>query len=591
MDNNHEFPVIAVLSVESDKVSFTAFSSMDGHEIATSITRLPLIVGQPKETPPMMDQCQDTSLEDFDSLPSKEQRQDELLEDFDPLSPMPLIQGQVEQDPDQIWQAVEDVVNDTIKKIFQSGEPATNIKSVAIVNEMETLLVWHAISGKPLHNAIHWTDVRMKCGNVEPGEDLDASAGGRAGTAAAVDWLIKRSPAVMCAQDNVRFGTLDTWLLWKLTDGQMYSTDLTNASCTRLLNMSTLEWDRDACQSCGLLTHSWPSIRPLSTPATIVLMGELLGLPVDVVMTRPSATLYGHKCFRRGQAAVTLANWSVVAIGSYDDRGRGPPQPAPYPGGPLPVVAYVEANPMDKTRPRVVYGLLTTSEATSVFCWLKNSMALVSSVNTCMYAYSSARPAGTQAFMVPAMHGLPFAPYSRIDAGIVVCGITEPMGREHLIVAAVDGVCYNAVDMVDSIATSSGIKCMDTVFVDGIYSQYGDMMQQLANVSGIPVVTNQEDMAIQGAAMMSDTINNYHRHHNQQQTMNYMPTFTIKQRMESKNMWNKAVHSSYGWIKVPGQKLNDKFTSNQVATFSSYFSQCYRWLTNVFRTMVFKLTG
>lgn len=592
MADNHELPVIAVLSVESDKVSFTTFSLIDGKEIATSIIWLPLIVGQPKETTPSTtEQCQDTSLEDFDSLPPADQRQEELLEDFDPLSPNPLIPGQVEQEPDRIWEAVEDVVNDTVRKMYQGGEPATYIKSVAIINEMETLLAWDAVTGKPLYNAIHWTDIRMKYGNVERDGDLDVSAGVGAGTAAAVHWLIKRSPAVMCAQDNVRFGTLDTWLLWKLTDGQIYSTDVTNASCTRLLDMSTLEWDQNACQSCGLLAHSWPSIRPLSTPATVVLMGGLLGLPVHVVMTRPSATLYGQRCFRRGQAIVTLASCSVVAIGSYDDRGCGPPQTAPCPGGPLPMVGYVEPNPMGMFRTNIVYGLLTKSEATSVFSWLKNNMSLVSSVTECMDVYSSARPAGTQAFMVPAMQGMPFAPYGQTDAGMIVCGINEQMGREHMIVAAVDGVCYTAVDMVYSIAKSSGIKFMDTVFVDGMYSYYGDMMQQLADVSGIPVVTNQEDMAIQGAAMMSasmlsTTINTYHRNHHQQQAINYMPTFTIEQRMESKSMWKKAVQRSYGWTKVPGQMLNDKFVSKQGAKFSRYLAQWHRWMTNVFHSMM-----
>lgn len=588
MSINNEFPAIAVLSVESDKVSFTAFSSVDGQEIATSIVRFPLIVGQPKETPSAMDQSQDCSLEDFDLLALINPSQDGVQEDFDPLSPIPLLPGQVEQDPDRIWDAVESVVMDTKKMMFQDDVPFTNIESVAVVNEMGTLLAWHAINGKPLYNAIHWTDVRMKYGNGErDGGDISggSAAGNGAGTGAAVEWLIKRLSGVMYAQDHVRFGTLDTWLLWKLTDGQTYSTDVTNASCTGLLEVSTLEWDYCACRSRGLLAHSWPSIRSSNKPSTVVMMGGLLGLTVHIVMTRPGATLYGHGCVRRGQAAVTLAN-CVMAIGSYDDRGRGPPRPGP--GSPLPVVAYVEPNPKDRARPKVVYGLLTMSEATSVFCWLKNNMALVSSVAECMTAYSSARPAGTQAFMVPALHGLPFAPYGRFDAGMVVCGITEQMGREHLIVAAVDGVCYNTVDMVECIAASSNVKCMDTVFVDGMYSRYGDMMQQLANVSGVPVVTNQEDMAIQGAAQMS--ANMIHGHHVKrgQQTVNYVPTSTIKQRTESKNMWNKAVIRSYGWINVPGQRLNDDgFVSNQTWSSSSYLwyklALWYRWLTNVFR--------
>lgn len=267
-------------------------------------------------------------------------------------------------------------MNNTMEKMSRDDLPVTSIKSIAIVNEMQTLMVWDVETGKALHNAIHWIDIPMKPNTGKRDDEYMCSSGvhGGGGTAGAIEWLIKWSSSVMSAQINVRFGTLDAWLLWKLTEGNTYSTDVTNGSYTQLLDLSTLKWDQDSCRARGLFTHNWPSIRPFGTSTTVVIMNKLLGLSVNVIMARPSVTLYGQGYDRRGQVCITLANMSITAIGLYDDRGLGPLRPDKYPDGPLPVVAYYESDTRDITRPQVVYGLLTMSEATSVFCWLKKTV-------------------------------------------------------------------------------------------------------------------------------------------------------------------------------------------------------------------------
>lgn len=284
--------------------------------------------------------------------------------------------GQVEQDPDAIWEAVERAISDGIDRMCRDGTPVTYIKSLAVVNEMGTLLAWSAETGAPLHNAIHWTDVRMRSGG---------DSGGR--TAAAVEWLQSRSEAAKCAAEHLRFGTLDAWLLWKLTAGQTYGTDVTNASYTGLFDLSTLDWDRDALGRRGLHEgRSWPAVRP--TAVTVVLVGRLLGVTVHVSMVRFSAALYGHRCRLPGQTVVTLGGRTAVAVGPCK-RGNALAR-ARLGRDPWPVVVFDPGNACHCgfDRDAVSYGLLAVSEANEVMHWLANDLRLVPSPDHCMEAYA-----------------------------------------------------------------------------------------------------------------------------------------------------------------------------------------------------------
>lgn len=553
-----QFQAIAVLSVESDLIRFTVLSSIDGHEVATATKRLTLIT-VPRNKP-AADRCI--------------YNDDMQLSEETPTDP-----GLVEQDPDKIWDAVEQVISEGIDKMCRDGTPVTYIKSIALTNEMGTLMSWDAETGMALHNAIHWTDSRM----VESG----GISGG--GTASAVEWLLQRSTVVSSTGNNCRFGTLDTWILWKLTDGQTYVTDVTNASYTRLLNLVTLDWDHDACRTVGLSERTWPTVRSCGndrSEATVVTVGRLLGLSVHASMARPSAALYGQGCIRRGQAILTLSDRTAVAVGAYE---RGPPSSRTWDkmNGPLPIVGYCEPDYTGCTRPaRVMYGLMAMSTTNTVVCWLKNNVALVTSAEECMNAYSSARAAGNQAYMVPALSGLPSAPHRRPEARLVVCGITENMGRVHMITAAVDGMCYSAVDMLKCVAAGAGIREVDTVYADGWYSEYGAVLQMVSDVSNSKVIKNRDDMAVHGVARMAASIINA-RYENVYETLIYRPTISTEQREMWAKQWTKAVLRSYGWAGVDGRKLDDVFA--QWHPPHSTTTVIYLYIDNLFREMSNKL--
>ncbi|XP_022161575.1 uncharacterized protein LOC111027492 [Myzus persicae] len=543
-----QIEVIAVLSVESDEVRFTVVSTKDSSEVVTSAETFPLITVDSKDhrgnKNNVVAERQSVAAAAASCAMVKQRTPSPAVTDGRPNCSAerdpPMSPGNVEQDPDIIWEAVLRVIGDAVDKMCRSGTPITYIKSVAIVNEMATLVAWNAVTGKAVHNFIHWTDVRMVNG----------------GTAAAVKWLLQRSTAVQCTADDCRFGTLDAWLTWKLTGGDTYQTDVTNASYTGLLDLTTLCWDRDAMRSQGLTAAAWPTLRRVNKrSAAVIVVGRLNGLSVHVTMARPSAVLYAQACYRRGQVAVTLTDRTAVVLGAHD---RGPPRQQPA-LGPWAVVGYCEPNMADRRHPTIVYGLLAVSRASAVVSWLKN-MGLTKSWDECVNTYASSKPAITehQTYMVPAFGGLPSAPYGRPDARPVVCGIGGHTWRVHLITAAVDSICHSVNDIVGCVVAGSASKLAEPLYVDGQCAELDGLMQRLADVSGSRIAVKRLDMAVSGAARMAAAAINVD-YADRREAVYYEPTSTDGQRLAWDGQWAKAVRRSYGWVAMDGRELNDRY--------------------------------
>ncbi|KAE9544416.1 hypothetical protein AGLY_001595 [Aphis glycines] len=538
-----QIEAIAVLSVDSDEVRFTVLSNRDGSEVASSAETFPLITAVRNATTADRSTSSVVADEPDDRTECSAAAEEE--------DDSPTGRGFVEQDPDRIWEAVLRVTTDAVDKMCRDGTPVTYIKSVAIVNEMGTLVAWNAVTGRPVHNAVHWSDVRMTVG------------GG--GTGAAAQWLLQRSAAVRCSADSCRFGTLDAWLTWKLTAGATYQTDATNASYTGLLDLSTLCWDRDAVRSRGLSGDAWPPVRrPHKRSAAVIVVGRLYGLSVHVTMARPGAVLYAQACYRRGQAAVTLTDRTAVAVCAHD---RGPPRPQPSRLGPLRVVGYCEPNAADRKNPKIVYGLLAVSGATSVAGWLRN-MGVAKSWNECAHAYEAAAPAlnrggaGHKSYMVPAFGGLPSAPYGRPDARPVVCGIGGHTGPAHLIAAAVDSMCHGVDDVVGCAVAGSASRLAEPLHVDGPCSALDGLMRRLADVTGHRLAVNRADMAVTGAARMAAAAMNV-EYGDRHAAVHYEPTSAAEQRSAWRGQWTKAVRRSYGWAPADGRGLDDRYAAQQ----------------------------
>lgn len=467
MFKNLQFQAIGVLNVKLDLVSFSVLSVEEVKELVTASKRLPLKTYNRGE--------KDAKTTPIDS----------------PSWPPPLERGHVEQDPDIIWKMVVAVIDEAIENMLRIGLSIAYLKSVGITNEMSSLIVWHSGTGEALHNAIHWTDSRMTLG------------GG--GTAAAIKWLNSRSTVISCAGDKRRFGTLDAWLLWKLTNGQKYTTDITNASYTRLFDIATMDWNYAECQTAGLANNTWPTVRSRPGLHGVILNGRLKGLSVHAIMAHPSAALYGHRSYRRGQTVLILDSLTSTAVSPFKFEGWAPPT-SNSPNGPLPIVGYWEPNDSCP-----VLGLMAVSFANGIVQWLKEAVSLTVSVEECINTYAVARPVGSRAFIVPALEGM-LTSHRRPNVRFVMAGITDNMTREHVISAAVDSICYTAADIVR--CTANGWPT-DTVFVNGPHSQYIPVVQRLAEVLGTRLVRTRCEMAVDGAARMTaSTMNiNYKTNH------------------------------------------------------------------------------
>lgn len=460
MFKNLQFQAIGVLNVKSDLVSFSVVSVKEVREVITVSKHLTL-------------KTYNDGAEDPNQMPIASSS-----------SSPPMERGHVEQDPNSLWNTVVTVINEAIDNMMRLGISITYLKSVGITNEMGTLMAWHSDTGDALYNAIHWTDSRMTLG------------GG--GTAAAIKWLNLQSTVMSCAGDKRRFGTLDTWLLWKLTNGQKYTTDITNASYTRLFNIETMDWNYAECQLVGLDSCTWPTVRCRPGLHGIILNGRLNGLSVHAIMAHPSAALYGHRCYRRGQTVLIQDILTSTAISSFEFNGWVPPTKN-SPTAPLPVVGYWAPNDSSP-----VLGLMAVSFANGIVQWLKDSVSLTTSVEECMNTYAVARPVGSQAYIVPALEGM-LTSHRRPNIRFVLSGITENMTREHVISAAVDSMCYTAADIVR--CTANGWPT-DTVFVNGPYSHYIPMVQRLADVLRTRLVRSRCEMAVDGVARMAASIIN-----------------------------------------------------------------------------------
>ncbi|XP_050531564.1 glycerol kinase-like [Daktulosphaira vitifoliae] len=509
--------LIGALSVESELISFTVFSTNTGREVALSSKRLLLITDQEWTT------SQDKTFENYPNI----------TKHADQLMTKKLLPGWVEQDPCQIWTAINEVVSNVAHEMCRSGLPATYIKSLGITNETSTVLAWNIDTGQTLSNAIHWTDSRAVDGPI-----------------GVFEWLLNHSELVKCAKDKCRFGTLDTWILWKLTAGEVYVTELTNASQTGLLALPELEWNKFTCQARGIPLVSLPVIRKPAhnTLYAVVAVGDLQGLSIYSVMGRPNASMYGYSCDSVGQVSVTLDERIITVMTVIGEC------PVTFLSGLCPVVAYILPNSTNKTS--VLYALRISFKSNEAIAWIKGNLGLVKSTAECMNAYNTASPSLP---LYMSMGGdIYCAPYKTLNSGGILCGITSNTTKENIVCAAVDSMCFGVSDVLKMFLKEVD-ESLHTLFVDGAYSNYSSILQRMADIYGNRVIKNhRKDMAIYGIAIAAGQAININLISNSCDPDVYDPKSSIEQRSEWTKQWNKCVLRSYGWNRI-NDKLCDQF--------------------------------
>jgi len=400
--------------------------------------------------------------------------------------------GWVEHDLDEIWTNLQVVIAELLES---NDEP---IAAIGITNQRETVAAWSRSTGEPRHRAIVWQDRRTAaiCDRLEADGRLPTV---RAATGLVLDpyfsgtkfaWMLQEGGVAV--DDDLALGTIDSWLIWKLTDGAVHATEPSNASRTMLFDINQLEWSPDLCEMLGVPIASLPDLRPSSGRFGLTADTTAAGasIPVAGVAGDQQAALFGQACFEPGMTKNTYGTGSFVLM----NVGQRCPDPV---DGLLTTVAWTLGDGQPATY--AYEGAIFVTGA--AIQWLRDGLGIISDASEIGPLAASVDSSG-DVYFVPGFAGLGspwWDPYAR---GTIV-GLTRGTGRAELARATVESMVYQTRDVVDAMSRASGQQLTE-LRVDGGASVMDLLLQLQADQLGVPVTrpTNQELTAL-GAAYLA----------------------------------------------------------------------------------------
>lgn len=399
--------------------------------------------------------------------------------------------GWVEHDPEEIYFNTLSVIKNILKK---SDVEPKKIFGLTITNQRETVVIWDKKTGKPVYNAIVWQCTRGKeiCESLKQRGFEDEI---RKKTGLLLDPYFSASK-VKWVFDNIDFdrkdiliGTIDSWLIWKLTYGKIHATDFSNASRTLLLNIANLKWDEDILEIFGVPKTSLPEILPSNaifgfTNCEGILNSEV---PISGVIGDSQSALFGEGCFEEGMTKVTYGTGSSVAMNIGEELV-------------LPPTGIVTSIGW-KIDDRVIYifeGNIHSTGAT--IKWLRDNLGIIQDMDEIERICFSLKD-NEGVYIVPAFSGLG-APYWNSDAKGIITGLTFKTTRENVIRAGIESIAYQVRDLVEVFTRYSG-KVIREIKADGGATKNKFLMQFQADILGIPVYKAfYEDMSSFGSFLM-----------------------------------------------------------------------------------------
>jgi glycerol kinase len=388
--------------------------------------------------------------------------------------------GWVEHDPDEIYANTLSVIRHCVEN---SRIQRNDIAGLAITNQRETAIVWDRNNGRPVCNAIVWQCNRgaALCEALRD-RGLGASIREKTGliidpyfSASGIAWVLDELPGARQKARNgaLLYGTVDSWLLWKLTGGQVHATDPSNASRTMLYNLNSRSWDEDIHRELNI---------PISMAPSIVQSDEIAGytdaegffehpIPVSGIMGDSHAALFGQMCFQRGMAKVTYGTGSSVMLNIGE-------HPWPAPAGLVTSVGF-------SLRSSTSYAFEGNIHCTgATIKWLQEKLGLFGDPGETEELARSV-PDNGGVYFVPAFAGLA-APYWDNRARALICGMTLGTDKGHIVRAALESVAYQVKDLIDVMTAHSGIPLLG-LRADGGATRNNFLMQFQADVLQGPV--------------------------------------------------------------------------------------------------------
>ena len=416
--------------------------------------------------------------------------------------------GWVEHDAEEIY----DNMVEAIRRLMEDGK-ATGRRdsgngwkkedvsySLAITNQRETAVVWNKTTGKPIANAVVWQDTRGAelCRQLcaEGKTDMVMQKSGLLidpnFSASGIKWLLDNVDGAreLASRGELLLGTIDTWLIWKLTDGRVHATDYTNASRTMLFNIHTMQWDDDLLQLFNIPRSMLPELKPCDAIYGETTCEGLFAKPIPIagVLGDSHGALVGQMCFEQGSGKVTYGTGSSVMVNIGEK-----PQPAPQG-----LVTSVGFSAFGKTWYGYEGNIYSTG---ATLKWIADQLQLVGHPSE-MEALATSVPDNGGVYIVPAFSGLG-APWWQSGVKGAVFGLTFATTKAHFLRAALESIAYQIKDLVDVMAKATGGR-LSEICADGGPTKNKFLMQFQADQLGTPVVcTEVDDASALGAVIMN----------------------------------------------------------------------------------------
>jgi len=388
--------------------------------------------------------------------------------------------GWVEHDPMEIWSSEAAVIAQAITKMGVSGK---DLAAIGITNQRETTIVWDAETGVPVYNAIVWQDRRTSafCDSLKEqglvdkirektGLIIDAYFSGTK-----IKWILDNVPGAREKADagKLRFGTVDSWLVWQLTRGEVHVTDVTNASRTMLFNINTLEWDQELLSLFGIPISMMPTVKSSSEvyghTKTTIFAHEV---PIAGIAGDQQSALFGQMCTDPGSVKNTYGTGCFLLMNTGT-------KPILSKNNLLTTIAW-------KIGDTVNYALEgSIFVGGSVVQWLRDGLGIIRSSSEIEALAATVEDNGG-VYFVPALTGMG-APYWDQYAHGVICGITRGTTAAHIARAALEGIAFQTMDIVNAMEKDAGVPLAE-LKVDGGASRNNLMMQFQADILGASVV-------------------------------------------------------------------------------------------------------
>lgn len=464
--------------------------------------------------------------------------------EFEQIYPKP---GWVEHDPMEIWASQLSVATEAISKI---GASADEIASIGITNQRETTVVWNRETGMPIYNAIVWQcrrtaeriDQLKEDGLTDYVKETTGLIPDAYFSASKVAWILDHVEGAREQAENgdLAFGTIDTWLIWNLTRGEVHATDYTNASRTMMFDIHKLDWDQKILDYFKIPKNMLPKVKPSSGIfgyTEVGMFGE--SIPIAGAAGDQQSALFGQTCFNKGEAKNTYGTGCFLLMNTGE-------KPVFSKNGLVTTIAWGLDGKVNYALEGSVF------VAGAAIQWLRDELKIIDSSEDSEYMAKKVEDTNG-CYVVPAFTGLG-APYWDQYARGTIVGLTRGVNKYHIIRATLESIAYQVCDVVKAMEADSGIS-LSSLKVDGGASANDFLMQTQADIVQVPVKRPScVETTAMGAAYLAGLAVGYWKNReeiikNWEVEQSFEPVLEKEERDKKMKGWERAVTCSYGWAK------------------------------------------